>query len=117
MSRRRCHHAQARKLGEGTYGEVFEVGGAVIKVVPMAGSAWINGAPQKRTAEMLAEVRVAMAVSALRAAPGVAGYGPQDAGCVCHLRPMPSQPFKALAALKSRGSLSVPDRPCSLQTQ
>lgn len=42
-------------------------GGCVVfKIVPMEGSTLVNGEPQKRAAEMLAEVEIALALSALR---------------------------------------------------
>ena len=38
----------------------------VFKIVPMEGSTLVNGEPQKRAAEMLAEVEIALALSAVR---------------------------------------------------
>ena len=43
----------------------------VFKIVPMEGDTLVNGEPQKRAAEMLAEVEIALALSALRGPLGV----------------------------------------------
>ena len=57
----------------GTFGEAFKAGGVVLKIVPMAGSILVNGEPQKRADEILAEVSVTLTLSRLNgagAAPG-----------------------------------------------
>ncbi len=57
----------------GTFGEAFKAGGFVFKIVPMAGSILVNGEPQKRAEEILAEVSVTLTLSRLNgsaAAPG-----------------------------------------------
>ncbi|EFN57276.1 hypothetical protein CHLNCDRAFT_9043, partial [Chlorella variabilis] len=59
----------------GTFGEAFKAGGVVLKIVPMAGSILVNGEPQKRADEILAEVSVTLTLSRLNgagAAPGEA---------------------------------------------
>ena len=42
----------------------------VFKIVPMEGAMLVNGEPQKGAAEMLAEVEIALALSALRSPQG-----------------------------------------------
>jgi serine/threonine-protein kinase haspin len=71
--------AGARKVGEGTFGEAFRAGGVVLKIVPMEGAALVNGEPQKRAAEILAEVEIAGALSRLRDGGGTAGDGAANA--------------------------------------
>ncbi|GBP90728.1 hypothetical protein EVAR_96934_1 [Eumeta japonica] len=61
-----------RKIGEGVYGEVFlwrasDGRARVMKVVPVGGSTRVNGEPQKDFAEIIAEIVIAMELSALRA--------------------------------------------------
>lgn len=54
-----------RKIGEGTFGEAFAAGDMVLKIVPMEGSMLVNGEPQKRAHEILAEVAIALTLSQL----------------------------------------------------
>lgn len=53
-----------RKIGEGVYGEVFlyEQGNtkSVIKIIPIEGSEYVNGEPQKKFHEILSEIVIAM---------------------------------------------------------
>ncbi len=58
----------------------------VLKIVPMAGSVLVNGEPQKRSEEILAEVSVTLTLSRLNgsaAAPGVRRVGWGDGSCCC----------------------------------
>lgn len=60
----------------GTFGEAFKAGGVVLKIVPMEGGVLVNGEPQKRADEILAEVSVTLTLSRLNggaAAPGARG--------------------------------------------
>jgi len=76
------------KVGEGTYGEAFRVGGAVVKVVPIDGGALPGsvGDAQKSASELLAEAEIALALTSLREplAPGASrpaappGCPPED---------------------------------------
>ncbi|BDA51282.1 probable serine/threonine-protein kinase haspin at C-terminar half [Coccomyxa sp. Obi] len=59
-----------RKIGEGTFGEAFAAGDLVLKIVPMEGDTPVNGEPQKRAAEILAETAVAKTLSQLHPEPG-----------------------------------------------
>ncbi|PRW60889.1 transducin beta 3 isoform A [Chlorella sorokiniana] len=59
---------KVRKIGEGTFGEAFKAGGVVLKIVPMEGSVLVNGEPQKRADEILAEVSVTLTLSRLNGA-------------------------------------------------
>ena len=59
------------KVGEGTFGEAFRVGGSVVKVVPIdGGRGSATGAPagdaQKSAGELLAEAEIALALTSLR---------------------------------------------------
>ncbi|KAJ2950917.1 hypothetical protein O0L34_g5286 [Tuta absoluta] len=61
-----------RKIGEGVYGEVFlwrapDGRARVMKVVPIAGTVTVNGERQKHFHEIIAEIVIAMELSALRA--------------------------------------------------
>ena len=58
-------HVQVVKLGEGTYGEAFKAGGVVFKLVPMEGDNLINGWPQKKAGDLLAEAIIASTLSGL----------------------------------------------------
>lgn len=49
----------------GTFGEAFKAGGVVLKLVPMEGACLVNGEPQKRADEILAEVSVTLTLSRL----------------------------------------------------
>ena len=55
-----------RKIGEGTYGEAFKIGGTVLKIVPAGGDALINGEPQMGPAQIRAEAAVAKRLAKLR---------------------------------------------------
>ncbi|XP_003706658.3 haspin isoform X1 [Megachile rotundata] len=59
-----------RKIGEGVYGEVFlyEHGDkkSVVKVIPIEGTEYINGEPQKKFHEILSEIVIAMELHNLR---------------------------------------------------
>lgn len=60
-----------RKIGEGVYGEVFmnknPSGEAVVlKIIPIEGNIEVNGEPQKKFDEILAEIVIAMELSNLR---------------------------------------------------
>ncbi|EIE19929.1 hypothetical protein COCSUDRAFT_54502 [Coccomyxa subellipsoidea C-169] len=64
--------AAVTKIGEGTFGEAFRASdGVVLKIVPMEGDALVNGEPQKRAAEILAEAAVSLTLSQLHPDPGV----------------------------------------------
>ena len=54
------------KIGEGTFGEAFKAGSTVLKIVPMESDTLVNGEPQKRADEILAEVVVTLTLSELR---------------------------------------------------
>lgn len=58
--------AQVRKIGEGTFGEAYISGNVVLKIVPMEGSVLVNGEPQKKADEILAEVSITLTLSNLR---------------------------------------------------
>ncbi|KAI8531779.1 hypothetical protein RHMOL_Rhmol11G0162200 [Rhododendron molle] len=55
------------KVGEGTYGEAFEAGKAVCKVVPIDGDLRVNGEVQKRSDELLEEAILSRTLNHLRA--------------------------------------------------
>ncbi|CAD1468461.1 unnamed protein product, partial [Heterotrigona itama] len=59
-----------RKIGEGVYGEVFlyeyEDEKSVIKIIPIEGSDYVNGEPQKKFHEILSEIVIAMELYNLR---------------------------------------------------
>lgn len=57
---------KVKKIGEGTFGEAFKAGNVVLKIVPMEGSVPVNGEPQKKADEILAEVAVTLTLSGLR---------------------------------------------------
>lgn len=57
----------------GTFGEAFKAGGVVLKIVPMQGSVLVNGEPQKRADEILAEVSVTLTLSCLNGAAAAPG--------------------------------------------
>ncbi|CAI0552017.1 unnamed protein product, partial [Linum tenue] len=61
-----CDPKDIVKLGEGTYGEVFKVGNTVCKLVPIDGDSRVNGEIQKRSEELLEEVRLSKTLNALR---------------------------------------------------
>lgn len=67
-----------RKIGEGTFGEAYKGGGVVFKIVPMEGETLVNGEPQKRAGEIMAEALIALRLSGLRAQKGGAGQGEQS---------------------------------------
>ena len=57
----------ARKVGEGSFGEVFLlVSGAVLKVIPVDGSALVNGQAQTKMDDILAEIIASVELSRLR---------------------------------------------------
>ncbi|KAG2454502.1 hypothetical protein HYH02_000349 [Chlamydomonas schloesseri] len=71
------------KVGEGSYGEAWRLGGSqtagrpgaaapavVVKVVPIEGTQDFNGGPQKTAADMQSETLMCRELSALGAAPG-----------------------------------------------
>lgn len=60
-------------LSTGTFGEAFKAGGVVLKIVPMEGSVLVNGEPQKRADEILAEVSVTLTLSRLNGAAAAPG--------------------------------------------
>lgn len=55
-----------RKVGEGTFGEAFKSGSMVFKIVPLEGDHLVNGEPQKRSEEIIAEASISSALSGLR---------------------------------------------------
>lgn len=55
------------KVGEGTYGEAFEAGKAVCKIVPIDGDLRVNGEVQKRSDELLEEAILSRTLNHLRA--------------------------------------------------
>lgn len=57
---------RVKKIGEGTFGEAFKAGNVVLKIVPMEGTVLVNGEPQKRAEEILAEVAITLTLSGLR---------------------------------------------------
>lgn len=62
---------EARKVGEGAFGEVFLLGcdgpsKPVLKVVPVAGDIEVNGEEQTKLDEMLSEVVISKSLSCLR---------------------------------------------------
>lgn len=54
------------KVGEGTFGEAFRAGDVVFKIVPLEGSTLVNGEPQKKAEEILAEAAITLTLSGLR---------------------------------------------------
>jgi hypothetical protein len=75
---RLCCCAHLKPNPAGTFGEAFKAGGVVLKIVPMEGSCLVNGEPQKRADEILAEVSVTLTLSRLNGAAAAPG-----ALCVC----------------------------------
>ena len=70
----------------GTFGEAFKAGGVVLKIVPMEGAVLVNGEPQKRADEILAEVSVTLTLSRLNGAavaPGKGAGGCGGVGVIC----------------------------------
>lgn len=70
-----------RKIGEGTFGEAFRAGDVVLKIVPMEGDTPVNGEPQKRAAEILAEAAVALTLSQLHPDLGESLIAPSLKSC------------------------------------
>lgn len=54
------------KVGEGMLGEAYRCGGSVFKIMPIEGAMLVNGAAQRRADEVLAEIKIAHTLSALR---------------------------------------------------
>ena len=67
--------SKVKKIGEGTFGEAYKAGTVVLKIVPMEGSVLVNGEPQKRAEEILAEVAITLTLSGLRSDENNAGRG------------------------------------------
>eukprot|EP00873_Tetraselmis_striata_P040156 jgi/Tetstr1/460420/TSEL_005681.t1 len=61
------------KVGEGMLGEAYRCGGSVFKIMPIEGEMLVNGASQKQADEVLAEVKIAHTLSALRDPAATAG--------------------------------------------
>jgi serine/threonine-protein kinase haspin len=75
LLRRHVDLRAVRKIGEGTFGEAFCAGdGAVLKIVPMEGTLLVNGEPQKRAHEILAEVAIALTLSQLHPYEGACSH-------------------------------------------
>ena len=66
MSDALASYAGAWKIGEGTYGEAFKFGNTVLKIVPIAGDALVNGEPQMGCAQIAGEAAVARRLTSLR---------------------------------------------------
>ncbi|MED6168552.1 hypothetical protein PIB30_012547 [Stylosanthes scabra] len=64
------HSETIVKIGEGTYGEAFKVGGCVCKIVPFDGDFRVNGEVQKRSEELLEEVLLCKTLNQLRGKEG-----------------------------------------------
>ncbi|MED6196558.1 hypothetical protein PIB30_048582 [Stylosanthes scabra] len=64
------HSETIVKIGEGTYGEAFKVGGCVCKIVPFDGDFRVNGEIQKRSEELLEEVLLCKTLNQLRGKEG-----------------------------------------------
>ncbi|XP_058191684.1 serine/threonine-protein kinase haspin homolog [Rhododendron vialii] len=62
-----CDPETIVKVGEGTYGEAFEAGKAVCKIVPIDGDLRVNGEVQKRSDELLEEAILSRTLNHLRA--------------------------------------------------
>ena len=61
----------SKKVGEGSYGEVFllnfnELNSSVLKIVPVDGSCPVNGEPQTKLSDMLAEIVVSTDLNLLQ---------------------------------------------------
>ncbi|CAI9786147.1 unnamed protein product [Fraxinus pennsylvanica] len=61
-----CDRESIIKVGEGTYGEAFKVGGNVCKIVPFDGDIRVNGEVQKKSEELLEEVILSCTLNRLR---------------------------------------------------
>ncbi|KAK9054836.1 hypothetical protein SSX86_025915 [Deinandra increscens subsp. villosa] len=61
-----CDIQSIKKVGEGTYGEVFIAGSIVCKVVPFNGDKLVNGEIQKKAEELLEEVMLSLTLNELR---------------------------------------------------
>ncbi|KAL2511778.1 Protein kinase superfamily protein [Abeliophyllum distichum] len=61
-----CDPESIVKVGEGTYGEAFKVGGNVCKIVPFDGDIRVNGEVQKKSEELLEEVILSCTLNRLR---------------------------------------------------
>ena len=60
-----------RKIGEGSYGEVFkgDLNGtdlSVLKIVPVGGTTQVNGSPQTKLSDILAEIAISKELNRLR---------------------------------------------------
>ena len=69
-----CHQQvlkNSKKVGEGSYGEVFllnfnELNSSVLKIVPVDGNCPVNGEPQTKLSDMLAEIVVSTDLNLLQ---------------------------------------------------
>ncbi|KAH8490656.1 hypothetical protein H0E87_022977 [Populus deltoides] len=61
-----CEPDNIVKVGEGTYGEAFEAGNTVCKIVPIDGDLPVNGEVQKRSEELLKEVILSRTLDNIR---------------------------------------------------
>ncbi|CAN8294702.1 unnamed protein product [Cochlearia groenlandica] len=61
-----CEPESIVKIGEGTYGEAFQAGPCVCKIVPIDGDFRVNGEIQKRADELLEEVILSWTLNLLR---------------------------------------------------
>ncbi|KAK2634612.1 hypothetical protein Ddye_029404 [Dipteronia dyeriana] len=61
-----CYPDSIAKIGEGTYGEAFNAGNTVCKIVPIDGDIKVNGEVQKRSEELLEEVVLSQTLNHLR---------------------------------------------------
>ncbi|KAG6751464.1 hypothetical protein POTOM_043652 [Populus tomentosa] len=61
-----CEPDNIVKVGEGTYGEAFEAGNTVCKIVPIDGDLPVNGEVQKRSEELLEEVILSRTLNNIR---------------------------------------------------
>ncbi|KAF9592646.1 hypothetical protein IFM89_016303, partial [Coptis chinensis] len=67
---RYCDPGTIIKVGEGTFGEAFNAGTTVCKIVPFDGDLLVNGEVQKRSAELLEEVLLSQTLNCLRGGEG-----------------------------------------------
>lgn len=55
-----------RKLGEGTFAEIFKAGSVVYKIIPIDGTTLINGDPQMSAAQLRNEAAICFTLNELR---------------------------------------------------